>query len=319
MKKDLMRKRVLAGGPYSAEDREAILDYCQSDVDALAQLLPRLINTRQNISPALWRAEFMKALALAEWHGLPIDAELYRRMVQHWPELQSLAIDRVNEAISVYEGRHFRVARFEAWLHTKGLLDRWPRTEDGGLSLEEDTFRKRSALHPELEPLRQTRQMLGQLKRPGLAIGTDGRNRCLLSAFKTITGRNAPSTTQFIFGCPSWMRGLIQPEQGTALAYLDWKAQEFGIAAALSGDANMQHAYQADDCYLEFAKLAGAFPTEATAARSPHSGLAGESTLPHAALRHNHHFHPRHLLATYVARLGLEPADTSPSSSPLSG
>jgi hypothetical protein len=69
-----MRKRILAGGPYSDEDREAILDYCQTDVDALAQLLPRLIESRQNLAPALWRAEFMKALALAEWHGVPIDA-----------------------------------------------------------------------------------------------------------------------------------------------------------------------------------------------------------------------------------------------------
>ncbi len=29
-----MRELILAGGPYSAEDRAAILDYCQDDVDA---------------------------------------------------------------------------------------------------------------------------------------------------------------------------------------------------------------------------------------------------------------------------------------------
>src|SRR5215472_11468372 len=53
-KKDFMRKRILAGGPYSSEERQAILNYCQSDVDALVQLLPRLITPQQNLTPALW-------------------------------------------------------------------------------------------------------------------------------------------------------------------------------------------------------------------------------------------------------------------------
>jgi DNA polymerase-1 len=47
------------------------------------------------------------------------------------------------------------------------------------------------------------------------------------------------------------------------VAYVDWSQQEFGIAAALSGDAAMQAAYQSGDPYLAFAKQAGAVPQDA--------------------------------------------------------
>jgi hypothetical protein len=268
-RKILMRRRIQAGPPYTTEERKEILAYCETDVIALVDLLPFLIDPRQNLTPAFWRAEYMKVMADAEWAGVPLDAQLYHSMVEHWRELQNLAIDRVNKTIPVFDGRSFRMARFENWLGEQGWLERWPRTDDGALALDEDTFRREAAIHPELEPLRQVRQMLGQLKKPGLTVGSDSRNRCLLSAFGTITGRNRPSTTKNIFGCPKWMRGLIRPEDNTALSYLDWRSQEFAIAAALSGDTNMQHAYLSGDCYLGFAKMAAAAPMDATEQTHP--------------------------------------------------
>jgi DNA polymerase I len=48
------------------------------------------------------------------------------------------------------------------------------------------------------------------------------------------------------------------------VAYIDWSQQEFGIAAALSGDIAMQAAYGSGDPYLDFAKQAGAVPRHAT-------------------------------------------------------
>jgi DNA polymerase I-like protein with 3'-5' exonuclease and polymerase domains len=57
---------------------------------------------------------------------------------------------------------------------------------------------------------------------------------------------------------------LIRPAPGKSLAYIDWEQQEFGIAAALSGDRNMQTAYSSGDPYLTFAKQAGAVPVTAT-------------------------------------------------------
>ena len=63
-----------------------------------------------------------------------------------------------------------------------------------------------------------------------------------------------------------WLRGLIKPPPGYAVAYVDWRQQEFGIAAALSGDAAMQAAYRSGDPYLAFAKQAHAVPADATKA-----------------------------------------------------
>jgi len=51
---------------------------------------------------------------------------------------------------------------------------------------------------------------------------------------------------------------------GFGLAYIDYSQQEFGIAAALSGDQAMMQAYRSGDPYLTFAKQAGAVPKEAT-------------------------------------------------------
>jgi DNA polymerase I len=59
---------------------------------------------------------------------------------------------------------------------------------------------------------------------------------------------------------------LFKPPPGRAVAHIDWKRQEFGIAAALSGDAAMQAAYRSGDCYITFGKQAGAVPLDATKA-----------------------------------------------------
>ena len=41
----------------------------------------------------------------------------------------------------------------------------------------------------------------------------------ILSAFGTVTGRSTPSNAKFIFGLPSWTRGLIKPAEGMSLVY----------------------------------------------------------------------------------------------------
>jgi DNA polymerase I-like protein with 3'-5' exonuclease and polymerase domains len=91
----------------------------------------------------------------------------------------------------------------------------------------------------------------------------------LLSAFGSKTGRNAPSNTRFIFGPSTWLRCLIRPELGRAVAYVDWSAQELGIAAALSGDLAMQEAYRSGDPYIWLARRVGAVPSDASKKTHP--------------------------------------------------
>ncbi|MCA9265819.1 MAG: hypothetical protein KDA60_18280, partial [Planctomycetales bacterium] len=94
-------------------------------------------------------------------------------------------------------------------------------------------------------------------------------NRCLLSPFRSKTGRNQPSNARYIFGPSCWLRGLIKPQHGRAVAYIDYSQQEFAIAAALSGDEAMMEAYRSADPYLTFAKQAGAVPRSATKESHP--------------------------------------------------
>ena len=125
-------------------------------------------------------------------------------------------------------------------------------------SSTDDTFREMAKAHPKVSPMRELRSALSEMRLSDLAVGSDGRNRTILSAFRSRTGRCQPSNTKYIFGPSVWLRGLIKPPEGWGVAYLDWSQQEFAIAAVLSGDEAMQAAYLSGDPYLEFAKQAGA-------------------------------------------------------------
>lgn len=259
--KDSMRQLALRGGPWTAEERSALLEYCESDVVALAKLLPALL-PQLSLPHALLRGRYMNAAARMEHLGVPIDVRGLAKLREHWCHLQEELIRRIDATFKVYEGRTFKRDRFAQWLAASNIP--WPRLESGALALDDDTFKAMAKSYPVIEPLRELRVALSEMKLEELAVGGDGRNRCLLSAYRARTGRNQPSNTKFIFGPSVWLRSLIRPRQGFGIAYIDYEQQEFGIAAALSGDAAMIAAYNSGDPYLAFAQQADAAPPEAT-------------------------------------------------------
>ena len=416
--KDGMRQLALRGGAYTEAERLALLDYCQSDVDALAKLLPAML-PKIDLPRALLRGRYMAAAARMEWVGTSVDVETLGRLRRHWPAIKSRLVAAVDQDYRVYvpggakriepgttlgdailqtaaewdvdayalaeainhlhgeerdanrdhlqavaaarkatgltvakvaawerAGRDsatwpaldvqarslagelpalgiglgyqseavaddtdyagrlwellreperkplpkhdpailrraaglvaddrsdryagrltFSVERFAAWLIQAGIP--WPRLPSGALALDDDTFRAQAKAYPAVSPLRELRHTLGELRLESLTVGRDGRNRTVLWAFASKTSRNQPGNARFIFGPSTWLRGLIQPAGGMAVAYIDWSQQEFGIAAALSGDRAMAAAYTSGDPYLTFAKQAGAVPSNATKA-----------------------------------------------------
>ena len=70
--KDEMRELTLRGGPWTSEERDALLDYCESDVLALARLLPAML-PKIDIPRAVYRGRYMAAAARIERAGVPID------------------------------------------------------------------------------------------------------------------------------------------------------------------------------------------------------------------------------------------------------
>jgi DNA polymerase I len=263
IEKDEMRDLILRGGPWTDAERVAILDYCWGDVAALARLLPAM-QADIDLPRALFRGRYMVAAARMERNGVPIDTESLELLRRYWSDIQDGLIAEIDHDYGVYDGRTFKVDAFAAFLVQINIP--WPRLDSGRLDLSDDTFREMARAYPVVAPLRELRSALSQMRLSDLEVGKDGRNRTMLSAFRARTGRNQPSNTKFIFGPAVWLRGLVQPPAGHAIAYIDWQQQEFGIAAALSGDARMKVAYRSGDPYLAFAKQAGAVPPDATKA-----------------------------------------------------
>ena len=259
--KEQMRDLVLRGGPWSREEQIKILDYCESDVAALARLLPAML-PRIDLPRAIYRGRYMAAAASMEFTGVPINLPLLIKLRERWTAIQEQLIAKIDADYGVYEGRTFKADRFESWLVQRRLS--WPRLDSGRLDLSDDTFKEMARAQPLLTKLRELRHALSGMRLNDLAVGRDGFNRCLLSPFSARTSRNQPSSTKFIFGPAKWLRGLIQPQPGWGLAYVDWVQQEFGIAAALSNDQAMLAAYESGDSYLAFAKQAGGVPDDAT-------------------------------------------------------
>ena len=261
VEKTEMRSLILRGPPWTNEERAAILDYCASDVMALERLLPAML-PRIDVPRALLRGRYMAAAAAMEYAGVPIDMLTLELLREHWTDIQDELIAAIDGEYHVFEGRTFKADRWAAYLATNNIP--WPRLESGQLDLGDKTFREMAKSFPAVSPMRELRSALSDLRLNDLAVGRDGRNRTLLSVFRSGTGRNQPSNAKFIFGPSVWLRGLIQPPPGYGVAYIDWSQQEFGIAAALSGDAAMQAAYRSGDPYLAFAKQAGAVAPDAT-------------------------------------------------------
>jgi DNA polymerase-1 len=264
--KDSMRDLILSGGPWPETQRSAILDYCQQDVIALGPLLDAMLRhvpwSELQLNQVLLRGRYMKAVGAMQHRGIPFDLGLLNTLNANWDAIKLKLIAKVDTQYGVYVDGTFKEALFETYLSHKQIP--WPRLESGRLALDRDTFSNMSKRYPAVQPLHELRKTLGELKLNKLAVGRDSRNRTILSPFAAKTGRNQPSTTKFVFGPAKWVRGLIKPAEGMALAYCDWSSQEIAIAAALSGDELLWDAYHTGDPYLAFAIAAGLAPPDAT-------------------------------------------------------
>ncbi len=264
--KETMRELIMSGGPWDEGQRREILEYCASDVRLLRPLLeamaPAILETPQRANHAVWRGRYMGAVATMEHNGIPIDVERLEAVRANWGGIQEALIAEVDKDYGVFDGLSFKRDRFAVFLAEHRIP--WPRLDTGQLALDDDTFRSMARAYPRVSALRELRHALGELRLNSLTVGPDGRNRTLLSPFRSKTGRNQPSNSRAVFGAAVWIRGFIKPEPGTAIGYLDFASQEFLIAAALSGDEAMLRAYESGDPYLQFAKDAGLAPPDAT-------------------------------------------------------
>ena len=254
-----MRDRILQGPPFSADERAAILDYCEVDTRALARLVAHIVPTIRSLPHAMARANFMWAIAQQERRGVPIDLPQLEQIRSLWDAIQTdlvLSMDR----FGIYEIRddgkpHWRKQHFAGLVRRNGWS--WPTYADGSLDERDQTFREMAGRYPEVEPLRELRYSISKLRLNSLSVGSDARNRALLGPYGTKTARNAPSNSKFVFGPAKWLRFLITPPPGRALVHRDYCQQEVRIAAVLSGDTALLQACESGDVYLGIAGQLG--------------------------------------------------------------
>jgi DNA polymerase I len=165
-----MRDLVLGGGPWSASQRAAILEYCESDVLALERLLPAML-PQIDLPRALLRGRYMAASAAMEHAGVPIDGETLGRLREHWTDLQDELIAAIDADYAVFDGRTFKADRFEAFLVRNNIP--WVRLPGGALDLQESTFRQMAKAYPIISPLHELRHSLSELRLNALSVGTD--------------------------------------------------------------------------------------------------------------------------------------------------
>ena len=280
-RKEVMQQRVMQGAPFTLGEREQILKYCMSDVDALARLLAQML-PEIDLGVALYHGEFAAVSALMEHNGVPIDMEIFNQLADSnvWRAVRDEMVPAIDAQYGVYTRRNdnsdwtFSMELFVAYLKREGI--EWPTLETGALNMKRKTFEDMSKGFPQLEQLRQLRHARDKMRKVKLAVGSDGRNRTVLWPFQAKTSRTQPKASRWIFSPAVWLRSLIKPEPGMAIAYVDYSSMEFLIAASLSDGHcgpvnNMLDMYRSGDPYLSFAKRVGA--ATQTATKQSHSDV----------------------------------------------
>jgi hypothetical protein len=265
VEKTAMRDLILNQETYTAEQFERIRLYNRGDVIDTLALLPALLPTL-DLPRALHRGRYMAAVAKQETIGLPVDTDRLNRLLANWERLQRHYIAQDDE-FGLYDDLSFREQRMWDLIGAKRWD--WPHTPSGKFALDQKTLGRQAKRYPELRRLVRLRENIAELRISKLAntVGRDGFSRCPLLPFWTKTSRNQPSGDDKIFlpALPAWLHGILRPPPGWTLLEFDWSAQEFAIAAGLSGDEAMIADYHSGDPYWAFGLRADLVSPEADA------------------------------------------------------
>jgi DNA polymerase I len=262
--------KAIGEGRWRGHGQAAVLDYCEEDVRMSVRLLRAMLRPLHNqhghvLLPAAdvprvlhWSNYSAKAVAQIQAHGMPIDLVL-------WNLVQENRAAVIRELLRQFDPNHgsddpiyspegeWSYARFERYLARAGVAA-WPRLDSGMLDTDGDAFRLMYHV-PGIEGLHALRDSLRVIVGANLPIGRDGRNRPSLFPFGTTTGRNAHAKS--LYNAHAAVRSFMVFPPDKIGAYLDWRTQEVGIAAALSEDGALIEDYRGGDVYHALARLCG--------------------------------------------------------------
>ena len=258
-----MRELILTGGPWSAQQQADIIAViakatCSRSNACSSPCCRGSICRERCCAGAIWRRR--RQWSTAGFRSIP---RCWHCCARTGLDIQDQLIAAIDSQYGVFDGRTFKADRFGGWL----AANNHPLAAAG----ERPPGPGRRRLPADGARLSRGRAIAGatQGRLPNCGCRT-WRSVAMVATARSCL-RLGPALaaislvdSRYIFGPAVWLRSLIKPPPGWAVAYIDWSQQEFGIAAALSGDAAMQAAYRSGDPYLAFAKQAGAVPADAT-------------------------------------------------------
>ena len=256
--------KAIGEGRWREYGRDGCLNYCEEDTKKETELLCKQLRGWSQFQPVNvehilhWSNYSAKTVAKVQARGMPIDTLLWNTVQEHKAAVIRELVRKFDpsqgsiDPIYTPEGE-WSYVRFERWLASVGVTA-WPRLESGQLDVSGDAFRLMYHV-PGIEGLHALRDSLGVIVRAKLPIGRDARNRPSLFPFCTATGRNAHSKS--LFNAHASVRSFMVFPADTIGVYLDWRTQEVGVAAGLSGDQALIDDYRGGDVYHALALMCG--------------------------------------------------------------
>jgi hypothetical protein len=282
-------------------NRDRILAYGESDIDNLIpihkahiaeykRLLKNKFNAKEFISEQLLRGENMVRTAMMETVGYPINYKAVKNFAMSSDDILGEIAEGVNDRFPDIKPFTYDYTKNRYKVDTKVVKNWIANSEYGGgwavskktkeYSLAREEWEKRygdgHVFHDDCFGSQMYRYYYTKQHMNGFqstkgkkttfwdSVGPDLIVRPWLNPYRAQSSRFQPAATGFIPLKAAWMRSLIQPEEGYAIAAIDYGSEEFLISALWSGDMEMLKAYISGDVYLSFAKSAEMCPQDAT-------------------------------------------------------
>lgn len=302
--KDFIRNIIIQDNDIEHQ-KAKILEYNISDIKYLKRLHMAINGEYKKRLPPerfkllerdqLRRGEYAARTAIMESVGYPIDFESTRNFSQSVSSIIWELQNEINELfpdIHPFKKKRDRSFRWDqritqdwikSWLK-ENQSAKWTMTATGRYSMALDAFKKHfkySHDYPKdcfgaqiVRYLNMKQQLNGfspnNTKRNFWDyVGSDKRVRPYFGIYGAQSARSQPQATGFLFLKSAWMRSLCVPPKGKTICGIDYKSQEFLLAALMSKDENMIKAYYSGDPYLYLGKETKAIPKDGTKKTHP--------------------------------------------------
>jgi DNA polymerase-1 len=250
----LVLDKALQDSDWSVDLSDAQLRYAARDALAAHHLAhkQRILLKRHRVGKlARLLYDAQHPVACMALNGLGFDRKGHKRLMGHWAEQheRTLAALRRLAGADINVNSPRQLAEFFERHATKEQLMSWPRNKSGNLTTAQDDLAA-FADNPAVAALLDFRTWDGLVNRYGDSLAAHlhpetGRLHPDFRIAAARTGRMAARNPN-VHGLPHdvGFRGLFTAESGQVLVRADFNQAQLRIAALLSGDARLLHAYE---------------------------------------------------------------------------